>query len=126
MDARAGPGIKSMTKFKVKNRKHAEDKPEKKMKKLFVREDSPVSDKSEANDEIDYGDYLLEDGPSGDSSRAASPVVSDCEEIGRNRRFRGIPKRRKLTDQNGVSDNQLGDFVDPEYWKRYFIISYLR
>lgn len=115
VDARAGPGIKSMTKFKVKNRKHLEEKAEKNKKKLFVREDSPLlSDKSEGNEEVEFteADYLLEDGRSGGSSRDESPGASDCEEVVEgNRRYTGLPKQRRHVDH-------FTDFVDPEYWKR--------
>lgn len=105
-----------MTKFKVKNRKHLEEKAEKnKSKKLFVREDSPVlSDKSEGNEETEFAevDYLMEDGRSGGSSRGDSPGVSDCEEVVEgNRRYTGLPKQRRNVDH-------VSDFVDPEYWKR--------
>lgn len=117
VDARAGPGIKSMTKFKVKNRKHLEEKAEKnKLKKLFVREDSPVlSDKSEGNEEAEYAevDFLLDEGPSGGSSRAESPGVSDCEEVvERNRRYTGLPKQKRHIER-------VSDFVDPHYWKKW-------
>lgn len=115
VDARAGPGIKSMTKFKVKNRKHLEEKAIKNKKKLFLREDSPVlSDKSEGNEETEFmvGDYLLEDGRSGGSSRDESPGASDCEEVVEgNRRYTGLPKPRRHVDR-------FSDFVDPTYWKR--------
>lgn len=105
-----------MMKFKVKNRKHRDDKMEKnKSKKHFVREDSPVlSDKSEGNEEGEYAevDYLMEDGRSGGSSRAESPGASDCEEVvERNRRYSGMPKQRRYVDQ-------VSDFVDTDYWKR--------
>lgn len=102
-----------MTKFKVKNRKHLEEKAEKnKSKKLFVREDSPIL--SEGNEETEYAevDFLLEYGPSGGSSRAGSPGGSDCEEVvERNRRYTGLPKQKRNVDH-------VSDFVDPEYWKR--------
>lgn len=115
VDARAGPGIKSMTKFKVKNRKHLEEKEKNKSKKLFVREDSPVlSDKSDGNEETEYAevDFLLEDGRSAGSSRPESPGASDCEEVVEgNRRYTGLPKQRRHVDR-------FSDFVDPEYWKR--------
>lgn len=49
MDARAGPGIKSLTKFKAKNKRKVKDKPEKIIKKKHVylkteadREQSPT------------------------------------------------------------------------------------
>lgn len=49
MDARAGPGIKSLTKFKAKNKRKLKDKPDKLIKKKHTyvktetdREQSPA------------------------------------------------------------------------------------
>lgn len=49
MDARAGPGIKSLTKFKAKNKRKLKDKPDKLIKKKHIfkkteadREQSPA------------------------------------------------------------------------------------
>lgn len=94
----------------------AEDKSDKnKAKKLFVREDSPnFSDKSDPNEETEFNevDFMSEDGPSGGSSRAASPAVSDGDEVvEKNRRYKGIVKHRSNRDH-------VSDFVDPDYWKR--------
>ncbi|CAG9862334.1 unnamed protein product [Phyllotreta striolata] len=118
VDARAGPGIKSMTKFKVKNRKLMEEKSEKlKMKKQFEREDSPVlSDKSEGNEEQDLQDvdFMCEENPSTESSRTASPGISDTEEVvEKSRRYKGSAKRREDFGMLRVSD-----FVDLDYWKK--------
>lgn len=107
-----------MTKFKVKNRKlNNEDKSDKNkvVKKSFVREDSPnLSDKSEGNEDVEFQevDCLSEDGPSGGSSRAASPVVSESDEhTEKNRRYKGVAKHRNNIDH-------VSDFIDPLYWKR--------
>ncbi|CAG9833096.1 unnamed protein product [Diabrotica balteata] len=115
VDARAGPGIKSMTKFKVKNRKLLEEKADKLKKKQFHRENSPVlSDKSEGNDEQDLQevDYLCEDGPSNESSRTGSPGLSDSEDVVmKSRRYKGMPKRRH-------DDTRVSGFIDLDYWKK--------
>lgn len=125
VDARAGPGIKSMTKFKVKNKKHLEEKAEKiKSKKQFDREYSPnLSDKSDGgNEESELNemmDFLSEDGPSAGSSRAASPGGSDGEEVvvrEKGRRFKASAKHRDDIER-------ISDFVDLSYWKRYVIYS---
>ncbi|KAG5888103.1 hypothetical protein JTB14_021900 [Gonioctena quinquepunctata] len=113
VDARAGPGIKSMTKFKVKNRKLMEAE-KFKAKKQFNREASPVlSDKSEGNEEMELGeDFMSEDGPSNESSRTGSPGVSDSEEVvEKSRRYKGLARHRdEIT--------RVSDFVDLEYWRR--------
>ncbi|XP_057652796.1 SIN3-HDAC complex-associated factor isoform X2 [Diorhabda carinulata] len=111
VDARAGPGIKSMTKFKVKNRKLLEEKAEKLKKKQFDREDSPnLSDKSEEHD-LQEVDYLCEDGPSNESSRTGSPGISDSEDVvmKTSRRYKGMPKRRE-------AEARLSGFIDQHYW----------
>lgn len=117
VDARAGPGTKSMTKFKSKNKKLSENG-EKKKKKHFEREYSPaLSDKSEGTADCDMAevDFLSESGPSGRSSRAGSPGISDCEDnvsaTGSSRRHKGQAKRR---------DNlpEISGFIDLDYWKK--------
>lgn len=117
VDARAGPGTKSMTKFKTKNKKLPENV-EKKKKKHFEREYSPaLSDKSEGTADCDMGevDFLSESGPSGRSSSAGSPGISDCEDnvsgSGGSRRQKGQAKRR---------DNlpEISSFIDLDYWKK--------
>lgn len=118
VDARAGPGTKSMTKFKSKNKKIM-DNGEKslKKKKHFEREYSPaLSDKSEGAQDIEMAevDFLSESGgPSGRSSRTGSPVISDCEDNVNvsSRRSKGQAKRKE--DQPEVSG-----FIDEDYWKK--------
>ncbi|GJQ71090.1 hypothetical protein Trydic_g997 [Trypoxylus dichotomus] len=117
VDARAGPGMKSMTKFKSKHKKMCEnsEKSTSGKKKHFEREYSPtLSDKSEGNQDVEMADvdFMSESGPSGRSSRTASPGGSDCEDnISVSRRHKGIAKRR---------DNapQVSDFVDMDFWKK--------
>ncbi|ENN73126.1 hypothetical protein YQE_10267, partial [Dendroctonus ponderosae] len=119
VDARAGPGMKSFTKFKTKKKKLAD-----KMKKMqFEREYSPAlsdkSDTAEATEEMDIAemDCLSEDGPrSFNSSRNNSPGISDNEEtivrgaVGR--RCKAKPRRRAPLEEN------VEDYIDPEYWTK--------
>lgn len=119
VDARAGPGTKSMTKFKSKNKKVMEngEKSLKKKNKLFEREYSPaLSDKSEGVQDIEMAevDFLSESGgPSGRSSRTGSPVGSDCEEnlTISSRRIKGPAKRREDLPE-------ISGFIDLDYWKK--------
>ncbi|KAK9891466.1 hypothetical protein WA026_014698 [Henosepilachna vigintioctopunctata] len=125
VDARAGPGMKSMTKFKSKIKKAMENNSMDKMKKKkhhYEREYSPSpSDKSDGAEDAEMAevDFLSEDGPSGGSSRTASPGGSDCEDIsnlheGKSRRHKSHAKRREnLTD--------ISDFIDFNYWTREVI-----
>ncbi|KAL3283852.1 hypothetical protein HHI36_018021 [Cryptolaemus montrouzieri] len=124
VDARAGPGMKSMTKFKSKIKKATEinvDKIKKK-KHHYDREYSPTpSDKSDGGEDAEMAevDFLSEDGPSGGSSRTASPGGSDCEEVsnpheGKSRRHKGpVKKRENLPD--------ISDFIDFSYWTKEVI-----
>lgn len=120
VDARAGPGMKSFTKFKTKNKKLAGDKMGEKLKKKhFVREYSPaLSDKSDAAEYMDMTDidFLSEEGPSMDSSRTGSPGASDNEDSvmqkSRSRRRKAISRRREATQHN------VSGFIDLDYWKK--------
>lgn len=116
VDARAGPGIKSMTKVKSRNKRATESMEKNlKKKKSFEHEYSPApSDKSDGpvDGEIAEVDFFSESGPSSSrlSSLATSPIASDCEDnIGHSRRHKPIPKRRE-----NYSDS---DFIDVNYWK---------
>lgn len=114
VDARAGPGMKSMMKVKSKNKRATEEKILKK-KKHFEREYSPaLSDKSDGvqDAEIAEVDFFLESGPSNLSSRTTSPGVSDSEENSRHsRRHKAQAKRRE--DVTGISG-----FIDLDFWKQ--------
>lgn len=119
VDARAGPGMKSMTKFKSKNKKFGDSGPEKVLKKKahFEREYSPaLSDKSEGIQEAEMQDvdFLSESGPSGRSSRTGSPGISDCEENApiEKRKHKGQAKKREMVPE-------VSGFVDLDYWKKY-------
>ncbi|RZB66642.1 protein FAM60A, partial [Asbolus verrucosus] len=116
VDARAGPGMKSMSKFKSKNKKIDDNGDKLKKKKPFEREYSPtLSDKSDGNEDVDMAevDFLCEDGPSGGSSRTTSPRDSDCEEnvAVKSRRHKGQAKRR----EGGLPE--ISDFISSDYWK---------
>lgn len=117
VDARAGPGIKSMTKVKSKNKRAAENGNEKnlKKKKHFDREYSPtLSDKSDGTPDAEMAevDFFSESAPSRLSSLAASPVASDCEDnIGHSRRHKSLAKRRENT-------TEISGFIDLDYWKQ--------
>ncbi|XP_022916437.1 SIN3-HDAC complex-associated factor [Onthophagus taurus] len=121
VDARAGPGMKSMTKFKSKHKKLSEtgEKTVGRKKKHFEHEYSPVLSDNEADPNADTEmvemDFMSESTPSGRSS----PGGSDCDEsVGavsssNNRRRKGDAKRRVQGD-----DPDISDFVDTNYWKR--------
>lgn len=112
VDARAGPGMKSMTKFKSKHKKMLENEKAGAKKKQFEREYSPtLSDPQDV--EMADVDFLMESGPSEGSSRTASPGNSDCEDggaISRSRRHKGPTKRRETLP--------VSEFVDMDFWKR--------
>ncbi|XP_074029724.1 SIN3-HDAC complex-associated factor isoform X2 [Leptinotarsa decemlineata] len=114
VDARAGPGMKSMSKFKLKKRAMKELKNSKAQKK-FEKESSPqLSEKSEGNEEMELGevDFLSEDLRSRESSRTASPGASDFEEVvERSRRFKSQARHRDEI-------SRVSDFVDTDYWKK--------
>ncbi|KAJ8944255.1 hypothetical protein NQ318_013666 [Aromia moschata] len=108
VDARAGPGIKSVMKCKSKHKKRLCRKPEAMKKKHFDREYSPAfSDKSEGNEEMELAeaDFFSEGGPSAGSSRTASPGASDCED--------GADKgeKDKMSEESGGGQHQISDFV---------------
>lgn len=122
VDARAGPGMKSFTKLKTKNKKVTEEKMDDKVKKKkhFEREYSPtLSDKSDAAEDMDIADidFLSEDGPSITSPGNGSPGVSDNEDSlvsqqDRSRRRKGKSRRR---DERTES---ISGFIDLNYWKK--------
>lgn len=119
VDARAGPGTKSMTKFKSKSKKLLENG-EKKKKKHFEREYSPaLSDKSDgvvAECEMAEVDFMSESGPSGRSSRTGSPGASDCEDhVAAN----GSSRRRKIQAKRRENLPEISSFIDMDYWQKY-------
>lgn len=114
VDARAGPGMKSMMKVKSKNKRLAEEKLAK--KKKFEREYSPaLSDKSDGTQDTEMAevDFFLDGVRSNLSSRTASPGISDSEEptSRRSRRHKAQARRREGVDG-------LSGFVDLDFWKQ--------
>lgn len=111
VDARAGPGIKSLTKFKAKNKRKLKDKSEIIIKKKHVylkteadREQSPTDDLTE--------DYRLTDCKT--STRSDS--TSDDEDVGTN------DKRSELAsnENQGAKEDDFS-FIDLSYYKREII-----
>lgn len=126
VDARAGPGMKSMTKFKSKNKKSSSDKEKdntcekiekimKKKKRKLERETSPaLSDRSESKEDTEMMDFLVEGAPSGGSSRTASPGGSDCEDNGR---IASVSRRHKPQAKRRETLPEVSGFVDLSFWK---------
>ncbi|CAH1961918.1 unnamed protein product [Acanthoscelides obtectus] len=111
VDARAGPGIKSMTKFKVKNRKLEE----KKKKALESMETDQPFDREASPDSSSEGNEENEDFLGGHLGRVDSPGGSDGEEVrdcSRRSRYKAIARRRRQELE------MVSDFVDLGYWKR--------
>lgn len=124
VDARAGPGMKSMTKFKSKNKKASDkdntcekiEKIMKKKKRKLEREASPaLSDRSESKEDVEMmeTDFLAEGDGSGGSSPTATPEGSDCEDSTNmpvSRRHKAQAKRRETLPE-------ISGFVDLNFWK---------
>ncbi|XP_076170485.1 uncharacterized protein LOC143148240 isoform X1 [Ptiloglossa arizonensis] len=117
VDARAGPGIKSLTKFKSKNKKKMKDIPEKfekimKKKHIYLKTDRDREQSPAMSDDLTE-DYLNGDGSKG-SSRAGSPVGSD-----------DIPVTEKPLDMQNVAESKndltVNGFIDLSYFKREII-----
>ncbi|CAK9803588.1 SIN3-HDAC complex-associated factor [Anthophora plagiata] len=117
VDARAGPGIKSLTKFKSKNKKKIKDIPEKfekimKKKHMYLKTDRDREQSPAMSDDLTE-DYLNGDGSKG-SSRAGSPVGSD-----------DIPVTEKQLDMQddpeSKDDLTVNGFIDLTYFKREII-----
>ncbi|XP_076242397.1 uncharacterized protein LOC143184215 isoform X2 [Calliopsis andreniformis] len=116
VDARAGPGIKSLTKFKSKNKKKIKDIPEKfekimKKKHIYLKTDRDREQSPAMSD--DLTDYLNGNG-SKSSSRAGSPIDSD-----------DIAVTEKQLDMQDVSESKddltVNGFIDLSYFKREVI-----
>ncbi|XP_047473865.1 SIN3-HDAC complex-associated factor-like isoform X1 [Penaeus chinensis] len=127
VDARAGPGTKSLTKFKSKKLKKNPlnpDKPVKekiKKKHRYVRKVGREGSPGALSDDVTVGDERLSEGsgPSVPGSLAPSPYPSpypsedDADSQDRTL-LTGAAKRKK---QN-PSQFQLSSFVDLSYWKQ--------
>ncbi|XP_053970410.1 uncharacterized protein LOC128872094 isoform X1 [Hylaeus volcanicus] len=117
VDARAGPGIKSLTKFKSKNKKKMKDLPEKfekimKKKHIYLKTDRDREQSPAMSDDLTE-DYLNGNGSKG-SSRAGSPIGSD-----------DIPVIEKQIDMQDVTESKndltVNGFIDLSYFKREII-----
>ncbi|XP_003494549.2 uncharacterized protein LOC117242121 isoform X1 [Bombus vosnesenskii] len=117
VDARAGPGIKSLTKFKSKNKKKMKDIPEKfekimKKKHMYLKADRDREQSPAMSDDLTE-DYLNGDGSKG-SSRVGSPIDSD-----------DIPVTEKQLDiqddAESKDDITVNGFIDLTYFKREII-----
>ncbi|KAJ8956483.1 hypothetical protein NQ314_006720, partial [Rhamnusium bicolor] len=90
-------------------------------KKHFDREYSPIlSDKSDGTEDIDLAevDFFSEDGTFAESSRAASPVTSDCEDVvEKSRRHKGLAKQKHFVVEpyTGGLHNEI--MIDPSVMK---------
>lgn len=127
VDARAGPGTKSLTKFKSKKLKKnllSPDKPLKekiKKKHRYIRKEGREASPGALSDDIAVGDERLSEGsgPSVPGSLAPSPYPSpypsedDADSQDRTL-LCGASKRKK----SAPTQIQLSSFVDLSYWKQ--------
>ncbi|XP_001604513.2 uncharacterized protein LOC100120919 isoform X2 [Nasonia vitripennis] len=111
VDARAGPGIKSLTKFKAKNKKKVvtKEEPEKfekilKKKRVCLKNDRDREQSPAISDDLTE-EYLPGTGSKG-SSRAGSPAESDDIAVG---------EKRLDIDQE---QEDISNFIDLTYFKR--------
>ncbi|XP_043491355.1 SIN3-HDAC complex-associated factor [Polistes fuscatus] len=116
VDARAGPGIKSLTKFKSKNKKKLKDSPEK-FEKIMKKKNN-IYLKPEAEREqnlsmiVDLVENYVPENGSKCFSRTGSPIDRD-----------DIPTVDKSLDiaqevTNAKDDLSLNGFIDLSYFKR--------
>ncbi|XP_070165784.1 SIN3-HDAC complex-associated factor isoform X1 [Polyergus mexicanus] len=112
VDARAGPGIKSLTKFKAKNKRMLKDKPDKLIKKkhIFIKTEADREQSPAMSDDLTE-DYRLTDSKT--SSRSES--ASDDDDINANEKQLGLTSE----DQDIEKDNV--NFIDLSYYKREVI-----
>lgn len=148
VDARAGPGMKSMTKFKSKQKKQlllmgehlAENKRGiRRERDEFEREYSPtLSDKSDEMDmdyatlmtggespqQIGTNGVIVESGGSSPRLSNHSPNGSDCEDnnfVGGNTVVVGSRRRKAVLSHRRKlqrSAEMVGGFVDTDYWTK--------
>ncbi|XP_024947552.1 uncharacterized protein LOC107274524 isoform X2 [Cephus cinctus] len=113
VDARAGPGIKSLTKFKSKNKKKQKEVPEKiekimKKKHVYLKPDRDREQSPAMSDDLTE-DFLPGTGSKG-SSRAGSPAESDDHPTG---------EKRLVLEQDDIKDQlPVSSFIDLSYFKR--------
>ncbi|EGI58586.1 PREDICTED: protein FAM60A [Acromyrmex echinatior] len=111
VDARAGPGIKSLTKFKAKNKRKVKDISDKlaKKKHVYVKTETDREQSPSMSDDL-IEDYTLADSKA--SSRSES-ISDDDDDIGSNDKQLDL-----VQDQDMNEDN---DFLDLSYYKREII-----
>ncbi|XP_067209562.1 SIN3-HDAC complex-associated factor isoform X2 [Linepithema humile] len=112
VDARAGPGIKSLTKFKAKNKRKLKDKPDKFIKKkhTYIKTEADREQSPAMSDDLTE-DYRLTDSKA--SSRSES--ASDDEDVGTNEKQLDLASE----DQDMTEDDS--NFIDLSYYKRQMI-----
>lgn len=111
VDARAGPGIKSLTKFKAKNKRKFKDKPDKVVKKkhIYIKTETDREQSPAMSDDLTE-DYRLTD--SKISSRSES--ASDDDDIN------GSEKLDLASENQDVKEDDFY-FIDLSYYKREVI-----
>lgn len=132
VDARAGPGTKSLTKFKSKNKKKLKLKPDSiqkvekliKKKHIYMKNDRSVREESPGalSDDITGEDFMSDvSGMSMPSSLAPSPTPSDdsaalssvkqCNKS-------VSPHRSEKGNKRRLSTPAISSFLDMSFWKR--------
>ncbi|KMQ87968.1 protein fam60a [Lasius niger] len=112
VDARAGPGIKSLTKFKAKNKRKLKDKPDKFIKKkhIYIKTEADREQSPAMSDDLTE-DYTLTDSKT--SSRSES--ASDDDDINAGE------KQLDLSSEDQVIKEDDFNFIDLSYYKREVI-----
>lgn len=110
VDARAGPGIKSLTKFKAKNKRKLKDKSEKlaKKKHVYVKTDVDREQSPPMSDDLNE-DYRLTDSKA--LSRSGS-ISDDDDDIG------STEKPLDHVQHQDVNEDDDFNFLDLSYYKR--------
>ncbi|XP_043286657.1 SIN3-HDAC complex-associated factor [Venturia canescens] len=116
VDARAGPGIKSLTKFKSKNKKKPKDNLEKiekilKKKHVYLKPDRYREQSPNMSD--DLAEEYLANADSKGSSRSGSPAGSDDAPVSDSKRLNNV--KSTLGEDDDVA---LHGWIDLTYFKR--------
>ncbi|PNF26997.1 Protein FAM60A [Cryptotermes secundus] len=132
VDARAGPGTKSLTKFKSKNKKKLKLKPESmqkvekfiKKKHIYMKNDRSGREESPGavSDEITGEDFMSDmSGMSMPSSLAPSPTPSDDSAALPSVKHRNksvSPHHSEKGTKRRLSTPAISSFLDMTFWKR--------
>ncbi|XP_011637551.1 SIN3-HDAC complex-associated factor [Pogonomyrmex barbatus] len=115
VDARAGPGIKSLTKFKAKNKRKLKDKSDKlaKKKHVYVKTEADREQSPPMNDDL-IEDYRLTN--SKPSSRSES-ISDDDNDVGSNEKQIDLVQDQNHDHDQDMNDDNI-DFLDLKYYKR--------